>query len=275
MRSRKIFNVAIVSLFLLVGCSSGGSGSNSDAGGTSSVPGDTSGGNTGNDGDTGGDTGSGGDTGGGDPVITGQITDGIWTGTYTINGTDYEFDVVIYDNQLFGFTSSVGYEGTLILDNNAVSGALNEYINTGELTGTASISATVIENTSISGSIGDAGATFDLAMDSLHNRSASSAKIAGNWSITIGSYVLTFSILDTGTFDGSDTSGCVFNGNISVPDPSRNIYQIAYSVSSCGSYTGDYSGLALLDDFDTGTDNALVFTSVTTGYLNIGYLLRQ
>jgi hypothetical protein len=307
MSTRKILTIAMVSLFLLAGCSGGGdgggvigggdesdivdsggdSGSNSDTGGTSNTPGDTGGGSAGNDGgagsdtgsgSTGGDTGGDGNTGGSDPVITGKITDGIWIGTYTINGTDTDFDVVIYDNQLFGFTSSLGYEGVLTLDNTSISGTLNEYINTGELSGTVSIDGTVVENTSITGSLGDAGATFatfELSMDALYDRTASGSKIAGTWLITAGTYTLTFVIMDYGTFDGSDTSGCIFEGEYSVPDASHNIYQITYMVSNCGSNNGDYSGLALLDDYDAGTDNALVFTSVTTDYLNIGYLIKQ
>ena len=304
--------VAIGFLFLLAGCSSGGdgggvigggdesdivdsggdSGSNSDTGGTSNTPGDTGGGSAGNEGgagsDTGsdgstvGDTGGDGNTGGSDPVITGKITDGIWIGTYTINGTDTDFDVVIYDNQLFGFTSSLGYEGVLTLDNTSISGTLNEYINTGELSGTVSIDGTVVENTSITGSLGDAGATFatfELSMDELYDRTASLQKVVGNWSITIGSYTLTFSISDNGTFDGFDGT-CYFNGDIAAPNTSHNIYQISYIVSSCGSLNGDYSGLALLDDYRDDNDKlivdgALVFTSVTTDYLNIGFLIRQ
>lgn len=271
-----------VCLLLAAGCSGGGSDgdtttntddtTNTDGGGNS---GGDSGGGTGDGGDN-----SGGDNGGGDdPISTGNITDGIWIGTYTDNGTSTDFDVVIYDNHFYGFTQAQGYEGVLTLDNDSISGTLNAYENTGNIkTEAVSIDGTVVENISITGSLGAGGATFDLALDALYNRTASLTKTTGNWAITVGTYVLTFSIMENGMFDGSDTTGCVFNGDLSVPDPDHNIYLISYTVSdvsSCALVTGDFSGLALLDDVNSGTDNALVISSVTTDFLNIGYLIRQ
>jgi hypothetical protein len=56
------------------------------------------------------------------------------------------------------------------------------------------------------------------------------------------------SFTQSGQLTGSDSRGCVFNGNVSVPDATHNLYQISATVTSCGILNGSYQGHGTLLD---------------------------
>jgi hypothetical protein len=47
--------------------------------------------------------------------------------------------------------------------------------------------------------------------------------------------------------------GCNYNGNISLPDSSWDIFNVTMTASQCGQYNGNYSGLALYEQ-DSSSD---------------------
>ncbi|BES69938.1 hypothetical protein RE428_09560 [Marinobacter nanhaiticus D15-8W] len=63
-----------------------------------------------------------------------------------------------------------------------------------------------------------------------------------------------FTIQDDGSIEGSDESGCRFDGTASVPDQSVSVIRVAFIASNCGDTAlgtagqrnGDYSGLGIL-----------------------------
>jgi hypothetical protein len=95
---------------------------------------------------------------------------------------------------------------------------------------------------------GDA-TTFNYSMHPGYNRPASLALLAGTYTRTTSiGYTMTWSFTQNGQITGSDSRGCVFNGTLSVPDPTHNLYQINATVTSCGILNGSYQGQGTLLD---------------------------
>ncbi len=53
---------------------------------------------------------------------------------------------------------------------------------------------------------------------------------------------------DLGIISGSNTNtGCVYNGDVEIPDPAVNMYKVYLNVTEC-KYSGAYTGLAAIND---------------------------
>jgi hypothetical protein len=97
----------------------------------------------------------------------------------------------------------------------------------------------------------DAG-TFDLfAVPAVYRKAVPLAEIAGTYRVkplfTGADGSLT--ILESGSLSGSDSYGCTYTGQISLPDPNFNLIEFSIRVASCGSWNGTYRGYgAQIDD---------------------------
>ena len=101
---------------------------------------------------------------------------------------------------------------------------------------------------------GDAG-TFNMSLSPMWNRPASLGSVAGVYTRTTSNgYTMTMTIGANGQLTGSDSRGCVINGTVDVPDPTRNMHRIDATVSSCGSLNGHYLGMGTLLDADAMRD---------------------
>ncbi len=91
--------------------------------------------------------------------------------------------------------------------------------------------------------------TFQVSMSPAWDRPASLALLSGTYTRTTSiGYTMTLSIDAAGVLTGGDSRGCVFSGNVSVPDPAHNLYQVSAAVTSCGVLDGDYQGHGTLVD---------------------------
>lgn len=103
--------------------------------------------------------------------------------------------------------------------------------------------------------------TASLTYDSLYERNASLATIAGQYS-DFGDVI---TIDNTGAvFEQSATTGCVLNGQVSVINPEHNAYGVAFTVGGCGAGFTElngtsWSGIGALDNSDSSTPEELVF----------------
>jgi len=103
--------------------------------------------------------------------------------------------------------------------------------------------------------------SFDLfALPALYRRELSLAEIAGtyrvNTLVTGASGSLT--LAQSGSLTGSDSYGCLYSGQITLPDPQFNLIEFAMSVAGCGSWNGTYRGYgAQIDDQELG-DNRVI-----------------
>ncbi len=129
--------------------------------------------------------------------------------------------------------------------------ALNDTVlDNGASSETGTITGTVVTGDSIQGSFTDSGeqtGTVTLNFDSAdYDRPAALTiigPIAYGFSYVSGGQTYTGSIVisNTGSFTGTDTQNCQYNGSVSVPNPARNLYAVTIN-DSCSS-GGTLSGL--------------------------------
>jgi hypothetical protein len=95
---------------------------------------------------------------------------------------------------------------------------------------------------------GDAG-HFSLMLNSMWNRPASLQTLAGVYTrSTWSGYANTMTIGTDGQLVAADSRGCNIDGTVTVPDPTRNMYAISATVTSCGTLDGAYQGMGTLLD---------------------------
>jgi hypothetical protein len=101
---------------------------------------------------------------------------------------------------------------------------------------------------------GDAG-SFSVAMSAMWERPASLDSVAGVYTRTTSiGYTMTLTITQSGELAATDSRGCVISGSVSVPDASRNLYELDATVTSCGVFDGTYHGMGTLLDADAMRD---------------------
>ncbi|PCM45808.1 hypothetical protein [Marinobacter sp. ANT_B65] len=62
-------------------------------------------------------------------------------------------------------------------------------------------------------------------------------------------YPTTVTVAEDGTITGSDTTGCAFNGSVSIPDTKYNVFEVSYKASNCADSlrNGQFFGLGAYD----------------------------
>jgi len=122
----------------------------------------------------------------------------------------------------------------------------------------------MVGNYSIIG--GDRG-TFDFnATPALYRRGISLAEIAGNYTARnmVSGATGSATISQSGNLTASDSFGCRYQGQISVPDSQFNLFSITVVVSSCSVSNGTYKGYGMQIDYyslDDGRGIQLVATN--------------
>ena len=191
-----------------------------------------------------------------------QSASGIWTGTITSNVAGQSqslIGLVTETSEVYFFTSTSGnFIGTGSVNGDQFSGTLMGFAPTGFTwpDGSAiaqfTMSGTVTTRIRISGTYsggGDSG-TFTVLYDSTYERPSSLPTMSGLWATDPNAFGGTaeLTIDPLGLAFGSNTVGCVFNAIVSIRNASFNYYQIDLIVTSCGVFTGSYSGLGVLTD---------------------------
>ena len=123
------------------------------------------------------------------------------------------------------------------------------------------VSGTVAERQQLSGNwstgTGETG-TFTFSYSNLHQRSSSFAKLSANWFYTDGFVSATITIDGNGLISGSDTDGCLYDGQATIPDAAFNTYSLSFDIANCGIFNGLYNGLAVLDDNNVQDDTLVL-----------------
>lgn len=222
--------------------------------------------------------GSGGDSGGGSNATV--SANGLWEGTFTENGVG-TFDVsgLLYNGRIIAISELAGviYDGSYTVSGNNISANVTAYQIGGSVFATSTISGTVSEENSIATtfntSYGTSG-SMSLSFNNIYNRSSSLSLIAGSWNYTSGSYSLTITAQNDGSFFGQDSDGCVLNGNITIIDATHNLYNTSVSVTLCGVLNGTYTGFSGLLDNITTNDTLQVAVS-NSNYILLYPFTRQ
>ena len=218
---------------------------------------------------------------GGDPII-GPIVDespgGIWVGT-TVSDVTPELLVTLGVITETGEARFINENGTQIFGTVSTAGS----VLSGDLTGvtalgfvwpdatavaTITVEGLVEERMSLSGDYsggGDMG-SFSLEFDPIYDRDSSLANVEGTWVQLDGllNIFATFVIDADGTVNGTDITGCVYSGAVSIIDSEFNVYDVAVDVANCTGvdaiFNGSYNGVGVLSDDVPGSEASDVFT---------------
>jgi hypothetical protein len=117
-----------------------------------------------------------------------------------------------------------------------------------------------VQGSVLSGDLKIRGDDYDFALDraARYAETLTLQDLAGTYTRTtpaiLGrSSTYTVTVDPNGTFTGSHTNGCVYNGTVATPDAPRNLVKVDVTLSNCpssitgsGSMSGRYSGFGLL-----------------------------
>jgi hypothetical protein len=187
---------------------------------------------------------------------------GIWEGAISYQNSSFVYNDVIgyaYNGDL----RLISYDGQILLRGNIFSATANNFsanidivpfvpglINLGGASGSYApasfIFATYNTDQPDQGNI-------SLNYNDLYERNSNISKLVGNWTSTNAisgiTYHITVNANLTGSFTGDNSAGCIYSGDFTIPDPSKNIYATAMAASACGApFDGNYLGYSFVYD---------------------------
>jgi len=92
-------------------------------------------------------------------------------------------------------------------------------------------------------STGNDTATLSLNYDNIYGIPSSLPTLAGSFTSSTTTPTVSLTINSNGSFTGSDSNACTYNGYFSLIDPQVNAYSETYTLS-CASVVTSYTGLA-------------------------------
>jgi len=201
----------------------------------------------------------------GETTTENATVSGLWEGTFTDGGGNTFAALAGIspsgEIRIIATDAGVQYAGNLSVSGSSVSGSFRGYappgfiFYNGETLTTGSLSGTVVEKKSISGTYnaeGDDSGSFSLSYHPSSDLSLSLADLQGTWGYDdFGSWVNVV-ISESGEISGSDSGGCDYAGNARVPDSSVNVFEIDLAVTDCGEANGSYTGLGTLESTPSG-----------------------
>ena len=182
-----------------------------------------------------------------------QAIDGIWEGSFDINGRGpYDFHAI----HVNGRSTAVSYKAKAMcvgsveakngfyLSNYMLYSLDGAPFATARLTGYLTTNRIESHFRTLSG--GDIGA-LNMDYNPVYEQASSLALLAGDWQfVDRDGLTIKMSIAD-GQWSGKDSDECVYEGKITIINPNYNVYDVNLSISQCDSVSGDYQGLAYLD----------------------------
>ena len=210
--------------------------------------------------------GGGGDDDGGAVYEPGAYVQGIWRGEVLVDGTDMGLVVGMIaangDANLILFGGDTQLRGIIWSDPTQIDASasfLSLFNFVGDLSGvyhlidgTVVPASTIVAN--LKRSTDDSTLNLDLQFDPIYQRAGSLSTLAGTWRYESGGFTKQWQIDSSGALSGSDSNGCNYAGQVTVPDPAHNLYRMSYQITGCYSITVQVRGLAMLDDTTVAND---------------------
>ncbi|HEX2667518.1 MAG TPA: hypothetical protein VHP13_04005 [Gammaproteobacteria bacterium] len=234
-----------------------------------------------------GTSGAYGNGGGNNPPPTTAAVQGVWFGSYTINGQSGSTPIIaaVAQGGYAFFYDEFGniYVLPKLTGSTTLSGTLTAYATFGttfpdghskedfSLTGTAS-------NTSITGTFSGNGETGSFALTPLVTQSTGVvdiADLAGNMQgfyFGSGSAAVALTVQSSGVFAGTDANGCNLVGTLTKIQSAPFLVAVTVKSSgSSGACAGDMTGLGFVTDEDIGN----LFGNAAGNYLYVGVSSSQ
>jgi hypothetical protein len=106
-------------------------------------------------------------------------------------------------------------------------------------TSCTSLTATVLEKTSLSGviSTGSQNENYSLAYQSSYDTAAALAEFSGVWSATLEPGVVNWTVGSNGALTGSRTTGCTYTGQVSLHTENKAVVTVTIAEACAGSVT--------------------------------------
>lgn len=128
----------------------------------------------------------------------------------------------------------------------------------------------VVGTYNISG--GDYGSFDFYAIPSLYRRGISLPAISGNYSAfnLVSGATGSVSVSANGSLSGSDSLGCKYSGQFTLPDSDFNLLKVVVTISSCGASNGLYTGYgAQIDYYNLGDGRILRLVTTNGSYAGV------
>lgn len=121
------------------------------------------------------------------------------------------------------------------------------FVTTSDVPVTATVTANVVEKSSLSGMIRSGGTNeaYTLGYLSRYDTAAELSEFTGVWSATLGSGVVSWTISATGALSGTRTTGCTYAGQLSLRAERKAVVEAAIAETCAGSVT-QLSGVGAL-----------------------------
>jgi hypothetical protein len=116
-----------------------------------------------------------------------------------------------------------------------------------------SLTATVLEKTSLSGAISTASLTenYSLAYQTRYDTAATLADFAGAWKATLGPGTVNWTITAAGALSGTRTTGCTYTGQLSLRAEQKAVVDAVVTETCAGAVT-KLAGVAVKSEDKTG-----------------------
>lgn len=182
--------------------------------------------------------------------------DGLWKGTFDINGRgEYHYTGLYMNGRIVGHSSDakVIYRGgTSVEGENYRSELEMFFFRKGQPFDKATLEGVFVEPEQIKARFlthgaGDTG-DLNLRRDESSDRKASFDLIAGSWILYRGFNILKLEVSETGIVKGGNTSGCAYDGKIEPIGSEYNAYEARLVVTSCNNTDGVWQGMGYLSD---------------------------
>ena len=133
-------------------------------------------------------------------------------------------------------------------------------------TSSTSLTATVLEKTSLSGVIitGSQSENYSLAYQSRYDTAAALADFGGTWSGAVGPGVVTWVINAAGALTGTRTTGCTYTGQLSLR-PERKAVADAVVRETCAGVLAELSGIVVKTEDKLGINFLLTNADESAG----------
>lgn len=182
-----------------------------------------------------------------------QAIDGIWQGSFDINGRGpYDFQAIHVNGRSTAVSykakamcvGSVEADGEFYLSNYTLYSLDGAPFDSARLTGY--LRSDRIESYFRTLSGGDTGA-LNMDYNPIFEHSSDLSLLAGDWQyVDRDGLTIAMSVVD-GQWSGKDTDDCVYQGEVKIINPNYNAYDVSVLITQCDSVSGNYQGLAYLD----------------------------
>ncbi|WP_298833356.1 hypothetical protein [uncultured Piscinibacter sp.] len=227
--------------------------------------------------------------GGSDPVVLppGHFTQGIWRGSAVLDGQDLglvvgmiaasgQANLILFagDSQLRGNVESDGAALDTAFSGLSLFGVSGDFSERYEVDG-GTVAAGASLTAELTGSLSGRPLTLDLQYDTRYERPASFGVMAGVWRRELDGHFLEWQIDASGLLAGTDSNGCAYAGQVTIPDPTRNLYRMSYQITGCYSSALQVDGQAVLDDGAAAGDTLHSAGTGALGPLNIDSFVER